>query len=490
MTPSTSRLLATAAATVGLCALVLSSIAAIPSASAASLDEGQWWRAAMGVDELHRSGTGKGITVAVIDGPIDSSVPELRGKVVSSTTECVARDGSVHDSDKGSTDSSHATSMAALIAGSGRGTAPGGRGIAGIAPDARIRHYAIMFESSYRPGKSGCGLEYEDVDVGGKATARALQQAVKDGAKVISMSVSVDFDEALIPALLDAYRAGAIVVASTNNEKRQVFWPGLGNGVVTVTHVDAKGNLDTSAVRKSSEVDFAAPGSKVTTGLWTPGGWRSDIIMDGSSQATAITAGGLAAMWSAHPTATGNQVLQAAKDSIGMREKDGKYLTWFRRIGTNLPKATGKTESYGFGIFDPADAVKLDVSSLPDVNPMVDTEGDGDPTAEQIATATGKAVTESASPAPSTSGSSVDASPNPAGEAADDTDEAGGSESSLLPWLAVGAVVVLALVAGLFFLRRRHGVTRPQRPHHTSEPTTAADHSAVTTKEASHGHAP
>ena len=66
---------------------------AAPLASADALDDGQWWRTAMGVDELNRSGAGKGVTVALIDGPIDSSVPELKGRVASSTTECLAPGG-------------------------------------------------------------------------------------------------------------------------------------------------------------------------------------------------------------------------------------------------------------------------------------------------------------------------------------------------------------------------------------------------------------
>lgn len=487
----------------GLAAAVLGGVlavtvcAAAAPASADSLDDGGWWRTSLGVDELQRSGTGKGVTVALIDGPIDSSVPELRGRVASSTTECLAQGGGFEPATIKGVAADHATSMASLIVGSGKGTAPGGRGVAGIAPDATLRHYAVGYRTKAEPDKIRCGLRSAGLNNGSEAIARAIQQAVKDGAKVISISLSSGFDDHFIPALLDAYRAGAIIVASTNNETREVFWPGSGNGVVTVTHVDANGNLDNSAVRNSTAVDFAAPGTKVAAGRWTPSGWKSDVLSDGSSQATAITAGGLAAVWSAHPDATGNQVLQAAKDAIGIHVKNGKYVTWFRRVGENLPKATGKTQSYGFGIMSPADAVKLPVESLPDTNPMINEKGVSMPTAEEISTATGAAST--ATPSGASSGSpSVSTGPSPttAPEASKPSTEAKESSSSMVPWLLGGAILLAGLAAVAFFLRRARQAPQlasgdqartPAQTHDDNDNPAAADGAAATTKERSDG---
>lgn len=487
-------------------AATLVALAGVSSASADTLDDGQWWRAAMGVDELNRTGAGQGVTVAVIDGPIDSTVPELRGRVASSSTECLTGTGGRQAATAQGAVADHATSMASLIVGSGKGTADGGRGIAGIAPRATLRHYAVLYKNASDAGKDGCRLDDTGLDQSGAATARAITRAVADGARVISISLSVDYDGALVDALLGAYAAGAIVVASTNNDTRNVYWPAIGNGVVTVTHVDAKGNLDTSALRKSPLLDFAAPGSKVATGASTGSGWRSDVIADGSSQATAITAGGLAAIWSAHPDATGNQVLQAAKDAVGMRAENGKYLTWFRRVGTDLPRATGKTESYGFGIFAPADAVKLDVASLPDTNPMVLDKGVVSPTAEQIATATSTGPSTSSAPSPSASTSTTasgapssapSTAPSAAGQAGPAAEPAGDpsdDESGSSPVWVVLAVLAVALLAGaLVLLTRRRRSAAPdglQTVPHTSSPhdtTAATDGVAATTKEHSHG---
>ena len=472
-----------------------------PAATADTLDDGQWWRTAMGVDELNRTGAGQGVTVAVIDGPIDSSVPELRGRVAASSTECLTKTGGRQSATAKGAAADHATSMASLIVGSGKGTAAGGRGIAGIAPKATLRHYAVLYADTTDGGRDGCRLDVSGLDQSGRATAQAIRQAVKDGARVLSISLSVTYDAQLVDALLDAYKAGAIVVASTNNDTTNVRWPGIGNGVVTVTHVDRNGNLDSSALRKSPLLDFAAPGSKVASGGSGSSGWRSDVIADGASQATAITAGGLAAIWSAHPDATGNQVLQAARQGIGMRAEAGTYRTWFRRLGSNLPASTGKTESYGFGIFAPADAVKLDVESLPDTNPMIADKGVVAPTAEQIAAATagsaGSSPTATSSSSPSASASpSVDAA-GPTSGAADDADADGGGTG--LPWLAA-AIAALAVVAVLvLLLRRRSGGPRPvgspdthdmhdtHDTHDTHDRTAATDGVAAMTKEHSNG---
>ncbi|MFC7488010.1 S8/S53 family peptidase [Knoellia sp. CPCC 206453] len=450
------------------------------SAGADPLTDGQWWSTAMGVDELHRSGAGQGITVALIDGPIDSSVPELKGRVASSQTECVTADGSPQKSTVAGLTADHATMMASLLVGSGKGTASGGRGVAGIAPQVTLRHYAVAFGTNDEPEKLRCQLKGGVSDAVDDATARAIRQAVRDGARIISISLTTDYTDEYIPALLDAYRAGAIVVASTNNDRRNVFWPAIGNGVVTVTHVDAKGNLDDSAVRGSSLVDFAAPGTKIAAGRWTPSGWRSDVVADGSSQATAITAGGLAAVWSAHPSATGNQVLQAAKDAIGLRAENGTFLTWFRRVGADLPEATGKTESYGFGIFSPADAIKLDVEKLSTVNPMVTERGTEDPSAADIAAATAA----SASSAPTPSASSSASTPATGAATKPPTKASGTSDNAALPWLGAGVLGLLVVGGVLLVVRRRSTAHRPAEREH--DPTAAADGAAATTKENSH----
>lgn len=48
--------------------------ARVVAGDTADLATASWWRDAMDVDERHRTATGKGITVAVINGPLNAQV--------------------------------------------------------------------------------------------------------------------------------------------------------------------------------------------------------------------------------------------------------------------------------------------------------------------------------------------------------------------------------------------------------------------------------
>ncbi|QKE85340.1 S8/S53 family peptidase [Arthrobacter sp. NEB 688] len=449
--------------------------AGAPYRLSAAASPGEWWRSAMGVDELNRRGTGKGVTVAVIDGPIDADVPELRGKVVSSRSFCTgARFGSPLRSPSATgKPAEHATSMAALIAGSGEGTGPGGRGIRGIAPDATIRHYAAMYRND--EDKATCPLVdgADDVDEG---IARAIDRAASDGADVISISLIAGYDPELIDSVLNAYRADAIVVAGTPNDRSGVQYPGLANGVLAVVGVDSAGQIPEFGARRSNAIALAAPAKEVMAGSYDGTGWHSDTIVSGSSIATAIVAGGIAAMRSAHPGASAGQILHAVKDNVGLREKKSGsgYETWFRRSGSDLPTVRTANPAFGWGIFDPADAVQVDPSALPKDNPFVRQGKNEEPTAQQVATFMSlPAPTPTGSASPSASPTAgVTQSGTPAPQAAPAVRDDGGSGP---PWLLLGAVglVLLLLAGGGLVLRGRRAAAGTSPVPTTSVTTTS-----------------
>lgn len=434
----------------------------------------------MGVDELNRSGTGQGVTVAVIDGPIDPTVPELRGKVVSSRSYCETPGGAtgrlLSPSGKGK-DAEHATSMASLIAGSGRGTGPGGRGIRGVAPDVQIRHYAVMYAGD--DGDKQCVIRAAGGDNIDQAVADAIAQAAEDGADVINISLIAGFDEDMIDSLLTAYGRDAIVVAGSPNTRTDPQWPGLGNGVVLVNSVDSAGRIPDFAIRDSGAIALTAPGKDVMAASYDGSGWHSDTIVSGSSIATALVSGGIAAIRSAHPDASAGQVLHAVKDNVGLRaKKSGSgYETWFRRTGADLPDVKTPNTAYGWGIFDPADAVKVDPSTLPEDNPFVRDTVAADPTLEQIATVMGlPGSSASSSSAPSSATPSASSSPVQAAPARDD-------EGSGTPWVPIGAGV-LALLAGAAALVLRR---RAAGPPGTASTTTDTIHDTTTTTDGALG---
>ena len=295
-------------------------------------------------------------------------------------------------------------------------------------------------------GDTTCGISGPGYDEVADGVVASIRQAVADGADIINLSLAGGYDADYAPALLEAYRAGVILVAGTSNERRDVLWPANGNGVVAVNPVDRTGLVYEDSVVDAANVGLTAPGKGVNSFGWDGGAWHSDYRSDGSSNATALVSGGLAAMWSAHPDATANQVLQAAKAGVGLRRGAEGVQTWFRREGEDLPQVTERNRAYGWGIFAPADAVAIDPTTLPDENPfVVDTRG-AEPTLEQIEalTATPSArVSPTASTAPAPTAGT--AAPRPA--------EADGAPW-VLPALLALALTVAATMAVAVARRR------------------------------------
>ncbi|MGZ4780681.1 MAG: S8 family peptidase [Oryzihumus sp.] len=451
MSPTTARptgrrhrVLATAVAlTLGLGTTLASALSHAPAAQAAAHTPSvlpaadqptQWWYSAMGYDELHKYGTGKGITVAMIDVPIDPNVPELKGKVASVKTLC--SDQSVATARDASAD--HATNVASLIVGTGRGN--GGPGVRGIAPDATLRYYAI--------GKGANDICNNSVD---QTMGQTVDQAVKDGAKIISISLSGQFNQPFfIEALARAERAGVIVVAGADDEGG-VYYPALANGVVSVNFVDRHGKLDPDAAhgtQSAGEVDIAAPGTNMLMGAHQGARWVSGACTcSGSSLATPLVAGGLAAVWSHFPQATGNQILQMMVNTPGMKQGTTSHGTrgWvydFRRVGSGFPAVKQSGGGFGWGIFDPADMMYRQYQQFPDVNPVLEVSNADTvlPTWSQV---TGKPLPGQGATATATATGTASATSSGAAKAPSAT--AGGGSS--LPWL-LGGVVILLVVAG------------------------------------------
>ncbi len=428
-------------------AVGIAGAARVVAGDTADLATASWWREAMDVEEMQRTATGKGITVAVIDGPFNAQVPELKGKLTARST-CSAAPAQSTDAV-----ASHGTTMAALIGGSGKGTVAGA-GVRGIAPDARLLGYTIATEGGFRKGDLSCGAA-------GNSVGDAIDAAVKDGAKILSMSVGAA-DDTSTAAIGRAQRAGAIVVAATDDRDKVVGYPAGANGVLAVNAVDSKVQLaEFSAVWEyKNDIATAAPGVAVNSIYRTENGWTSAGRANGSSPAAAIVAGGLALVWSHFPDAKANQIIQLMVNTPGVKVdqgKDGKtgFFTSFRRSGKDLPHGDTRT-GYGFGVFDPADMLKGDPSAYPDENPFLDPADGFTPTYREV---TGKApptvstgTPTSAEPTSSTATSS--SAPTQAEGATTATDD------GTSPWLWVGLVLGLLVLGGVGFgVMRGRGTT-------------------------------
>ncbi|MFE5808580.1 S8 family serine peptidase, partial [Streptomyces sp. NPDC056491] len=113
-------------ATSALVGLLLAGVAATP-AHAETIRSQQWHLDAMKVDDAWKISTGKGITVAVIDTGVNQ-IPELEGQVLPGKAFPVGDAEVGRDNDY----YGHGTSMAAIIAGTGKH--PSGDGAYGLAP--------------------------------------------------------------------------------------------------------------------------------------------------------------------------------------------------------------------------------------------------------------------------------------------------------------------------------------------------------------------
>ena len=114
----------------------------------------------LGVDKEAAAGyTGAGVNIAVIDGPADTTVPELAGADITVTPMC--------DYTATPDSRTHATAIVSILAARGYGVARG----------AHITNYVIPSSNDTNKGNcSGVGID------------DGISAAVADGARVISLS--------------------------------------------------------------------------------------------------------------------------------------------------------------------------------------------------------------------------------------------------------------------------------------------------------------
>lgn len=314
-------------ATTGLTALATSAPAA---AAPGPSDAPQWWFDAWHVPQLWTAGAdGRGMTVAIVDTGVQADVPELSGKVLPGAD--LIGNGTDGRIDFDTDGFSHGTAMASLIVAN-----HGYANIEGIAPAAKVLPIAVPLR----------GVVHNGTPVP-NATAVAVRYAVDHGAKIISMSlggfVYEGQDQTPCPGQLQdaityAVGKGALVVAAAGNsgsDGSPVEEPGVCLGVISVGAIDARQNVASFSSRHPY-LDVAAPGQNIATLSKVT---DEAYIGGGTSQATAITAGALALIWSKFPTETNTQITS-------------------RLLGSAVDRGPrGRDSMYGFGVIDPSAAI-------------------------------------------------------------------------------------------------------------------------------------
>ncbi len=239
---------------------------------------------------------GQGVKVAVLDTGIDTTHPDLTGKIAAEqnfTSETTTQDLV-----------GHGTHVASIIAGSGAASSGQYRG---VAPGASLLDGKVC----YRNGNTGSCKE-SDVLAG-------MQWAVAQGARIVNLSFggpdtqAVEPEEAAINQLTASF--GTLFVVAAGNDGPGVSTvdsPGAADAALTVGAVDLTNtvtNFSSRGPRQGDEAikpDITAPGASITaarssTGLWGTPGSRY-VTLGGTSMATPHVAGAAAILAQQHPT--------------------------------------------------------------------------------------------------------------------------------------------------------------------------------------------
>ncbi|GHD45493.1 type VII secretion-associated serine protease mycosin [Streptomyces galbus] len=322
--------------------LILAGTAAAP-ATAASTRQEQWFLDAMHAEEMWKTSTGKGVTVAVIDSGVNPANPDLAGRVLPGKDFADDQPGDEHADYNG-----HGTGMAGLIAATG---AYGrGKGAYGLAPGARI--LPVRMPKAETAANQAAGDERFN-----NIAPQAIRYAVDAGARVINISLGhVEGSSRLTAAVKYALENGALVfaaVGNSGNTTNQVEYPAATPGVVGVAAV-GKDLRRTAESEYGPQVDMAAPGDDL---VYACGGKTGLCEGHGTSGATALASASAALIWSAHPDWTNNQVLRVMLNTLGAPTDGAK-----------------RNDSIGYGIVrprialtDPGDPGPADVYPLPDL---------------------------------------------------------------------------------------------------------------------------
>ena len=216
------------------CALALTAVLSpvAPAAPATAVDRkvrvsDEEYYSRYDLDALRAQGyTGEGVIIAVIDGHIDTSIPELQGADIVDKSPCDAPADAEHDE--------HATYIAQLL------VAPD----FGIAPKATIYNYVTILD----PQKSSDDCSLGTASPAGRASTEYLiEQAINDGADIISIShtYSSPQSQEMRWAISRATVSAVPIVAGAGNDRTRDPDNSLGmwGGVIGVSALDKDGNF-------------------------------------------------------------------------------------------------------------------------------------------------------------------------------------------------------------------------------------------------------
>ncbi|MEM0905783.1 MAG: S8 family serine peptidase [Pseudomonadota bacterium] len=219
----------------------------------------------MNIPAAHEVATGRRVSVAVIDTGVDTGHPDLRRRI------SMAKDF-VDDGRGATAREAHGTAIAGVLAADGRN----GRGIVGVAPDARV----LALRACWEEGGSGRCTSF--------SLARALNFAILQRVSIINLSLGGPSDPLVADLIEEAISRNIVVVSARGRTGFPANLPG-------VIAADSRGG---------SGGRVPAPGTDVLTTL--PGGRYG--FRSGSSISAGHVSGVAALIKQARPSAAPAQI--------------------------------------------------------------------------------------------------------------------------------------------------------------------------------------
>ena len=284
---------------------------------------------------LHAQGyTGEGVIIAVIDGHVDTSIPELQGADIQDKTPCTV------NPDQDSND--HATYIAQFLVTPDFGVAPG----------ATIYSYAQAGVT--REAGSDCSLGNNPHGLADQSTL--IEQALNDGANIISISTTFarSDTESLRWAVARAVVQGVPIVVSMGNDGERNPDDALGTwgGVIGAGALETDGRYADYS-NWGDGVSLVAVGKGVARQAST----KRIFTVAGTSFSAPLIAGVLALAWAGFGSdITADQILQALAATAS-----GSGGQWNERTG--------------YGEVDPVAFLASDPTQYRDANPFEDKGG-------------------------------------------------------------------------------------------------------------------
>lgn len=250
------------------------------------------------------------VKVAIVDTGIDSSHPDISGKVqaaanCTTSSGCTALSSSVDDN-------GHGTHVAGIAA----ARTNNNLGVSGIGYDTSLISVKVL-------DSSGSGY-YSWISNG-------IIWAADNGARVINMSLGGKSSSVTLQNSVDyAWNKGLVIAAAAgNSNSSKKFYPAYYSNVIAVAATDST-DKKASFSNYGSWVDVAAPGVSIYSTY--KGGYD---YLSGTSMASPFVAGLAGLVFGYHPDWTNSQVRDKIQNSADKIPGTGSYWA-FGRINACL----------------------------------------------------------------------------------------------------------------------------------------------------------